>query len=67
MKEFDFWLCQDVPTVAQADIYSKTTGDFNAAEVSTSNRERANRAGLKLLKLSEKCRVSLPLIYLFAL
>ncbi|KAF8511192.1 P-loop containing nucleoside triphosphate hydrolase protein [Gautieria morchelliformis] len=45
----------DVPTIAQADMYSKTAGDFDGVEASN-NRGRSNRAGLKLLKLSEKCR-----------
>ncbi|KAF8583975.1 P-loop containing nucleoside triphosphate hydrolase protein [Ramaria rubella] len=46
----------DVPTVAQADMYSKTARDCDAAEAITSNRERSNRAGLKLLQLASKCR-----------
>jgi pachytene checkpoint protein 2 len=48
---------QDIPTVAQADICSKTTQNSDAVDASTNNRGRSNRVGVKLLELSEKCRV----------
>jgi len=47
----------EIPTVAQATMYSKTTTDFISDETSAPNsRERSNRAGSRLFQLSEKCR-----------
>ena len=42
-------------------MYSKTAGD--SGTVDSSNRGRSNRARFKLLKLAEKSRVWLLLIY----
>ncbi|KAF8529271.1 P-loop containing nucleoside triphosphate hydrolase protein [Hysterangium stoloniferum] len=47
----------EIPTVAQAAMYSKATRDFMSDETLASNsRERSNRAGYRLFQLSEKCR-----------
>ncbi|GJJ07734.1 hypothetical protein Clacol_001939 [Clathrus columnatus] len=50
----------DVPTLIQADVYSKTARDVGQSEqvdhILLDHRERSNRVGLRLLRLSEKCK-----------
>lgn len=47
----------EIPRVKEAIIYSTATKDIIAEDSDAlTDRERSNRAGVKLLELSEKCR-----------